>query len=151
MRAHYVALFSAIALSVPAAAQTPLTDTHAFEYANALSYYGFDACGDGLGGRLYRQALAAKFAQCPFSPDARSNLAQRERLQAQKSRAAIARLIDEKGGLPVQLDGMNRTCREQAASPEYQALSANLQRFGAGQATAETVFPQDCGADSLVK
>jgi hypothetical protein len=150
MRVLPTVLLVALTLVGPVAADTPLSDTRAFEYANAMSYYGFDACGDGLGGRLYRQALAAKFAQCPFSPDARAALAQRERLQARKSRAAIQHVIDEQGGLPVQLEGMTRTCHAQAATPEYQALTASLQRFASGEASVDAVIPQPCDAPSLV-
>ncbi len=151
MRVLSMVLLAAFAVAGRAAADTPLSDTRAFEYANAMSYYGFDACGDGVGGRLYRQALAAKFAQCPFSPDARAALAQRERLQARKSRTAIQHLIDDRDGLPVQLEGMSRTCHAQAATPEYQALSASLQRFATGDAQVETVFPQPCDASNLVQ
>ena len=151
-------LLAAVACGGPAAAQAPpapaappLNDTRAFDYANALSYYGFDGCGDGLNGRIYRQALAAKFAQCQFSPEARSAFTQRSRLQARKSRSAIQHVIDEQGGLPVKLEGMDRTCHEQSASADYQALGAKLQRFAAGELPAEAVFPQPCDATDLTQ
>lgn len=131
------------------AADAPQTDTSAFEYADALSFYGFDGCGDGLGGRLYRRALADKLAHCPFTPQARAHYAARAQAQQAKSGDVLRRMIEEHGGLPVKLDGMTRTCREQSDSPEYQRLRGLLDRYGRGEAPVEDVLPAPCDAASL--
>src|SRR4051794_10728092 len=48
-----------------------LERTDAFDRAYAASFYEFDACGDGLAGRIYRNALVEKLKQCPFSAPAK--------------------------------------------------------------------------------
>lgn len=139
-------------LALPAgrlAAETPLTDTHAFEDADATSFYAFDACGDGLGGRMYRKALAARVAQCPFTAEAHSRFTKRARLQQEKSRIALENLIQANGGLSVQLDGMSQTCREQKASPEYQQLRVRLEQYAQGEMPIETVLPAPCDAATV--
>jgi hypothetical protein len=125
------------------------TDTRAFEYADALSFYGFDGCGDALGGRIYRRALADKFAHCPFAPAARARFAERARAQQVKSSAVLRQMIDEHGGLPVRLEGMTRTCREQMDSPEYQALRGQLDRYQRGEISADAIVPAPCDAASM--
>jgi hypothetical protein len=134
------------------AAEAPdrLERTDAFDQAFAASFYHFDACGDGLSGRIYRRALTERFAQCPFSADARTRFKQRSSAQFRKSRDMIAKLIDEGGGLPVRLEGMTRTCREQMDSPEYRAIRAGLEDYGAAKAGAESVVAAACDATEIV-
>ncbi len=132
----------------PARADEP-AQTRAFEAAYAASFYQFDACGDGLAGRAYRQALSQKVAQCPFTPDVKKRFVLRAAAQRKKSGEAMAKLIDDKGGLPVRLDGMTRTCREQMESPEYQAVRTRLDDFTAGKAGADSVIPAPCDAAEI--
>ncbi len=141
-----LAFFASLALAVPAAAQQPLTDTAAFERADAESFWRFDACGDPLAGRMYRDALADRVRSCPFTSEAQARFVQRVRAQAKKSADMLQRLIDEHGGLPVQLDGMTRTCREQRDSAEYQALRASLEQERRGEAAPDAVFAAACDA-----
>ncbi len=142
------ALFTAaLCLSVtPSRADALLTDTHAFEQADAASFFDFDACGDGLSGEAFRQALREKFARCPFDPAARTQLAQRLQMQQSKSKTMLAQLIDQHSGLPVQLDGMVRTCHAQRSSPEYERVQTALRQYGDGQASAESILPEACDA-----
>lgn len=130
MRAAAAALVCA--LGVPAAAAQELTDTRAFEQAYAESYYRFDACGDAVTGDLYRRALSAKVASCPFAAAARTRFEERAKAQATQSQKQIQHMIEEHGGMPVKLDGMTRTCREQIESPDYQALRTQLEPQGGG-------------------
>ncbi len=137
---------------VPAAglrAEEALTDTRAFEHAAATSFYGFDACGDGLDGRLYRRALMDKFRHCPFSDAARARFADRVQAQQRVSRAKLDQVIDENGGLPVQLPGMDRTCHEQLASPDHQRLHEALQKYASGDLGAEAVLASPCDAATI--
>ena len=127
----------------------PLERTVAFDKAYAASFYEFDGCGDGLAGRLYRSALTAKVKQCPFSPEARKHFQTRAAAQAEQSRAMLARMIEDNGGLPVRLDGMTRTCHEQMDSPDYRAVRGRLEALAAGKATLDTVVPQGCDAAEI--
>jgi hypothetical protein len=131
-------------------ADETLNNTTAFDRAYAASFYQFDACGDWLAGRAYRAALTAKLKQCPFSDEAINRFQLRSVAQRRKSSQAMAKLIEDKGGLPVRLEGMTRTCREQIESPEYQALRAKLDAFAAGKTTPATIVTQSCDADQII-
>jgi hypothetical protein len=147
-----LAAFLATLALLPAAraADAPQTDTAAFEYAQAMSFYGFDGCGDGVTGRLFRRALADKFAHCPFTPAARTRYAERARAQQTKSSDLMRHIIDTNGGMPVKLDGMTRTCREQIDSSDYQHLRGLLEQYSRGEVTADAIFPAPCDAKSLI-
>ncbi len=150
MRRTVLALVAIGALwCAPVAAQTPSDKTDAFEQAYAASFYTFDACGDGVAGRIYRNVLVARFAQCPFSEAARARFRSRTVLQRRRSSQMISRTIDEHDGVPVQLEGMRMTCREQRSSAEYRELRERLARFEAGAAGTESVIPEPCGAGSF--
>ena len=123
-----------------------LEQTDAFERAYAASYYRFDACGDELAGRTYRNALVEKLAQCPFSAAAKARFKMRSAAQRHKSREVIAKIIEDNGGLPVRLDGMTRTCREQMEDFEYRSVLDRLNTFSAGKLDAATVIPGPCDA-----
>lgn len=135
-------------LAGPAHAADGLGDPRAYEYADGMSFYRFDACGDGLPGRLYRRALAEKLAHCPFTPAARAQFSERARGQRRKSADAIEAMIADRGGLPRELDGMASTCHAQMADPDYQRVRALLLQYGQGTATAETVLPAACDAEN---
>lgn len=139
------------ALLMPAAARAddapkppPLERIDAFERAYAASYYRFDACGDEIACRTYRKALVERFAQCPFSAAAKARFRTRSAAQRQKSIDAMAKLIKDNDGLPVRLDGMVRTCREQTDSLEYRAVRARLEDFSAGKSGPEAVVGAPC-------
>lgn len=143
-----------VALAVPVVAAAdepakPADATRAFETAYAASFYEFDACGDGLSGRTYRRALSDKVAHCPFPADVKQRFIQRAAAQRQKSAKALARLIEDNGGLPVRLDGMTRTCREQSETAEYQAIRARLDAFSAGKLGVDGVVPEACDATGV--
>ena len=127
----------------------PLEDTHAFDRAFATSFYTFDACGDGKYGGLFRKALDARFAQCPFSPEARAAHKRRNVMQAEKSRGRMNALIEQTGGLPVRLPGMEETCRQQKAEPDYAALRVKLERFSEGALKPDDVLASPCDADAI--
>lgn len=124
-------------------------ETAAFDQAYGASFYTFDACGDGVAGQLYRKALLARFAQCPFPPASRDRFRQRTTLQRRKSAALIRQTIEQHGGLPPRLEGMPMTCHEQQASADYRDFRDRLERFAAGAATPETVIPEPCGAETI--
>lgn len=126
-----------------------LERTDAFEKAYAASFYEFDACGDSLGGRIYRSALVEKLKLCPFTPEARKRFQARSALQRRKSSEIMAKLIEANGGLPVRLEGMTRTCREQRDSPEYRAVRSGLDDYAAGKAGADRVVGQPCDAAEI--
>jgi hypothetical protein len=139
-------LLSILAVPVLAAAEEPAkpaATTQAFETAYAASFYEFDACGDGLSGRSYRRALSEKVAQCPFPADLKKRFVLRAAAQRQKSAKAMAKLIEDNGGLPVRLDGMSR---EQSETPEYQAIRARLDAFSEGKIGVDGVVPAACDA-----
>ena len=142
-------LLAAVLSLGTARADELLTDISAFEQADAASFYQFDACGDGLSGKAFRQALRDKFAHCPFDPAARAAFARRMQLQQRKSSALLAQLIDQHSGLPVQLDGMAQTCHEQRGSPQYGRVQAALAQYGRGEASAESVLPGACDAGEI--
>jgi hypothetical protein len=146
MRLPWLLAASCLAVS-PTRAQPQ--ETRAFETAYAASYYQFDACGDALAGREWRLALSQKVRQCPFSDAAKQRFVTRTAAQRRKSGEILAKQIEDKGGLPVQLDGMSRTCREQMDSEQYRAIRARLDDFVAGKAAADTVVPQPCDAAEI--
>ena len=113
----------------------------AFEQAYGASFFEFDACGDGLSGRLYRQALTDRLMHCPFTDAAKARFRTRAAMQRRKSGEIIRELIEQTGGMPVRLEGMTRTCREQMDSPEYQAVRARLDAYSAGAAGRDDVVP----------
>ncbi len=131
-------------------AEGPVLDhPDAFERAFATSSYSFDACGDPLAGRMFRRALAEKFAHCPFSPEARSRFRQRTLAQQAKTRDAMASMIESHGGLPMQLDGMSMTCHEQQASDDYKRFRGLLDQYAQGGLPAEAVIAAPCDAPDL--
>ncbi len=123
--------------------------TAAFRQAYAASFYQFDACGDSLAGRIYRNALSARLKQCPFPAEAKAQFQTWAKAQARRSGDAIRTLIDDNGGMPIRLVGMTRTCREQIESPEYRAVRDRLDTFAAGKSGAEAVVPQQCDTDAI--
>jgi len=140
-------LGGALLLTGTAMAQTPaLNDPAAFERGFAASLYQFDACGDALAGRMFRRALAERFAQCPFSAGARGHYQRETRAEFQRVRERMQRLIEDNGGLPRELVGMSTTCHAQQSSDGYRAYRALLERYQAGVVTAEAVIPAACDA-----
>lgn len=127
----------------------PRDSTAAFENAYAASFYEFDACGDGLAGRIYRNALVAKLRQCPFSAEAKQRFQLYSAAQRRKSSQMMAKLIENNGGLPVRLEGMTRTCREQIDSPEYRAVRSRLDEFATGKSGPNEVVAQPCDAGEI--
>ncbi len=127
-----------------------LTNTKAFERAYGTSFYEFDACGDGLTGRLFRKALTDKVAQCPFSAEARATFSTRAAAMRTKSSAAIESMIGSNGGLPVQLEGMPVTCREQRNSETFQRLAEALKQYAGGQRSVDAVIPAKCDAADIL-
>lgn len=123
--------------------------TGAFRQAYAASFYQFDACGDGLAGRIYRNALSARLRQCPLPAEAKTQFQAWAKAQTRKSSEAIRTLIDDNGGMPIRLQGMTRTCREQTDSPEYGAVRERLDAYAAGKSGPEAVVPQPCDADGI--
>jgi hypothetical protein len=127
----------------------PLESLGAFEKAYAASFYEFDACGDGIAGRIYRSALVARLKQCPFSAAAKQHFPVWAAAQRRMSTEAIDNLIEAHGGLPIRLDGMARTCREQMESSEYRVVRGRLDDFAAGRLTADAVVAQPCDAAEI--
>ncbi len=145
-----MALAAALTATSAAAQVPPRSEgIDAFDQAYAASFYTFDACGDGVAGRLYRNALQARFAQCPFSDAARTRFRQRAVLQRRKSSAMMEKLIEDNDGVPFKLEGMSMTCREQRSTPVYTALRAQLEQYAAGAAPAQSVIPDSCTATAF--
>ncbi len=144
-----LAIALAFALFAGAARADALDDPSAFDHAFAASFYIFDACGDGEHGLIFRRALAARFAQCAFTPAAREKHRTRNSLQAKKSRDVMDKLIEEHGGFPMQLPGMEATCHQQRAAPDYVAVRDKLDSYSAGHLTAEQVLPSPCDAEAI--
>ena len=126
-----------------------LERTDAFEKAYAASFYEFDACGDGIAGRVYRNALSAKLKQCPFSAEAKQRFQLRSSAQRRKSSQVMAKLIEDNGGLPVRLEGMTRSCHEQIDSPEYRVVRGRLDNYAAGKTGPDAVVVQPCDATEI--
>jgi len=149
MRILFAALV-AMGLCVSAGqADGPLQKTTAFEQAYGLSFYVFDACGDGLAGRIWRRALVERFAQCPFSPEAQASFKRRSTAQRVKASKAIQAMIDEHGGLPIRLAGMSQTCREQRESEPYQALRSRLEAYDDGALKSLDLITAACDAETI--
>ena len=123
--------------------------TSAFEQAYATSFYQFDACGDEVAGRIFRNALVDKLKQCPFSADAKQRFQVRIAAQRRISGAALAKLIEDNGGLPVRLEGMPRSCRQQVESPEYRQVRGRLDDYAAGRSGPGSVLVQPCDAAEI--
>lgn len=123
--------------------------TRAFQDAYAASFYQFDACGDGVAGRIYRKALSDKVRRCAFTPEARQHFQAWSTAQRKRSGEAMTKLIEDNGGLPIRLQGMTRTCREQIDSPEYRAVRDRLDAYAAGRTAPDAVVPQPCDAASI--
>jgi hypothetical protein len=139
----------ALALMASAASAEPLENTRAFDRAFAASFYVFDACGDGKYGLIFRRALAARFAQCPFTPQARATHQRRIALQAKRSREMMNALIEKTGGAPNRLPGMDETCRQRQAAADYRSVRERLEKYTEGALTAQDVIPAACDADAI--
>jgi hypothetical protein len=126
-----------------------LDNPSAFEQAYGASFFDFDACGDGLSGRIYREVLVEKLVHCPFTDEAKARFRTRSAVQRRKSGEIIRALIERTGGMPVRLEGMTRTCREQMDSPEYQAVRSRLEAYSAGAASRDDVMPWPCDASEI--
>jgi len=137
------------AFAVTAAQAAPLEDTRAFDRAFAASFYTFDACGDAKGGLLFRKALEARFAQCGFSDAARAAHKRRNASQTKMSRQRIQKMIDDTGGMPARAPGMDITCRQREAEPDYVAAREKLERFSQGTLKPNEVLPGACDADVI--
>lgn len=138
-------------LAGTAPAETPaLEDITAFERGFAVSLYQFDGCGDALAGRLFRRALAERFAHCPFTAAARSRYQSRTRLEQARIRERMQRLVEETGGLPRELPGMTGTCHAQQASEPYRRFRELLDRYAEGDVPAESVIPAACDAADIM-
>jgi hypothetical protein len=137
------------AAAQPSPAGPALDRPEAFEQAFATSSYTFDACGDPLAGRLFRRALAERFAHCPFTPEARSRFQQRTRGQQAKSRQMVEEMIETHGGLPMHLDGMPMTCHEQQADSGYRQFRERLDQYAHGDLPAEAVIAAPCDAPEI--
>lgn len=133
-----------------AAKPAALESTAAFQNAYAASFYQFDACGDGVAGNIYRSALVARLKQCPFSAAAKQRFPAWAAAQRHKSSLAMSKLIEENGGLPIRLEGMTQTCREQRESSEYRAVRSRLDDFAAGRISPDAVVAQPCDASEIV-
>jgi hypothetical protein len=129
--------------------QAQLERIDAFEKAYGASFYEFDACGDGIAGRIYRSALTDKLKQCPFSEAAKKRFQLRAAAQRRKSSQAMAKMIEDNSGLPIRLEGMTRTCHEQSGSPEYRLVRGRLDDYAAGKSGPDTVVPQPCDAAEI--
>ena len=150
MRANLVGMaVLACVVSARADEPAPLQNTGAFEKAYAASFYEFDACGDGVAGKIYRSALADRLRQCPFTDAAKKRFQSRAAAQRRQSGQAMAKLIETNGGLPARLEGMTRTCREQRDSPEYQQIRGRLDDFSAGKLGSDAVVAQPCDAAEI--
>jgi hypothetical protein len=149
MRGFWFCLVTLAGIVAGNADEATLEHTDAFEKAYAASFYEFDACGDGLAGRTYRMALTAKVKQCAFSADAKQRFQARAAAQRRKSSQAMAKLIEDNGGLPVRLEGMTRTCREQMDSTEYQQVRGRLDAYSAGKADVDSVVGAACDATDI--
>ena len=138
----------ALVVTFPAASQT-LDRPDAFGHAFALSLYQFDSCGDPLAGRMFRRALAVRFAQCPFTAEARARFTAETRGHVARSRRFMENQIETAGGLPRQLEGMTTTCHAQQASESYRSYRSQLEAFNAGTLPAEAIIPGACDAADL--
>ena len=149
LRAGLVALLLGAPVAAQAQAPGPPDRTDAFERSAAESYYTFDACGDGLAGRLYRRALAERFAACPFAPAARARYGLRIQAQGDKARKAIEEMIEGQGGLPVQLDGVSGTCHAHWADEGYGRLRRRLLQYAAKDLPASAIVAAPCDAPAI--
>lgn len=133
----------------PVAAQPALESPSAFERAFAVSLFEFDACGDPLAGRMFRRVLAERLAQCSFSSEARARYRQRTRAQQSKVQDWMESLIETRGGLPVQLDGMSMTCHAQQASDSYREFRDRLEQYTQGKLPAQAIIGAPCDASDI--
>lgn len=137
------------AVAQPSPAGPALDRPEAFERAFATSAYTFDACGDPLAGRVFRRALAERFAHCPFTPEARSRFQQRTRGQQAKSRQMMEEMVETRGGLPMRLDGMSTTCHGQQADSGYRSFRERLDQYARGDLPAEAIIAAPCDAPEI--
>ncbi len=153
MRIVILWLAAMAALPVTAHAQpvsaAQASDEHieAFDRSYATSFYTFDACGDAVSGRIYRQALVERFNNCPFTAPAKQRFRQRTAAQRHRSGEVIESMIEAYGGLPIRLEGMAMTCREQQSTRDYLALHARLEQYAQGAIKADAIVPAPCDAD----
>jgi hypothetical protein len=143
------ALAMAFSIGAASAQQTVLDRTEAFDASYAVSFYTFDACGDGLHGRMFRQALTERFNQCPFTAPAKALFLRHSAFQRARFNLTMEHIIDEQGGLPLKLEGMTMTCHEQQALPEYVSLQKKLELFSSGQLKAVEIVPAECDSTSV--
>ena len=133
----------------PVSSQAALENPGAFEHEFAVSLFEFDACGDPLAGRMFRRVLAERFARCSFSSEARASYQQRTRAQQSKIHDWIESLIETRGGLPIQLEGMSMTCHAQQASDSYREFRGRLEQYAQGNLPAQAIIGAPCDAPDL--
>ncbi len=140
-------------LGAPAAAQTQtavasekLERIEGFQRSYAASFFIFDACADGLAGRMFRTALAERFAQCPFSDAARAHWRAWSTAQRRVSTDRIKTMVEDHGGLLVKVEGMTQTCHERNTSADYIAYRAKLQQAAQHILPPSDVVAEPCDA-----
>jgi hypothetical protein len=139
------AMTSSNAQLPPSTARADSTDT--FQVAFGMSYYGFDWCGDRPLGELYRRALLEKFAQCPFTDEAKRRFSSWTANISARDKEAEKKFIAEHGKLPDRLDGMKQTCQEHRQSADYLKVRERLDRYARAEINVgDVIFSCDTPA-----
>jgi hypothetical protein len=133
-----------VATGAAAEKQHPLTDTGTFRAAFSASFDGFDICGDGASGRLYRKALTEKVEHCPFTADAKSAFLQWSADTEKRAAADAQRYIAEHDKLPERLDRKKLNCRTERETSAYQKTVELLAQYAKGEIGFDAVVPDAC-------
>ena len=140
------AIMLAALLAGGAWAETPgaIGDNNVFRAAFAMSYYGFDVCGDAADGQLYRKALTEKFDHCPFPVAAKADFRRWSAATDAKATADVKRYVAEHDKLPESLNEKRVACRKEQATPAYQKTIALLADYAKGEVKYDAVVPDAC-------
>ena len=121
----------------------PFDRTPGFDFAYAISFWA-DDCGEFLLGELWRHALVAKLASCPFTEAARQRFRELAATNEAKARAAIGRYWEEHKGPMEYVPDSNRSCADVGTKPEVAEMRRRLARFAAGEISVGEALPESC-------
>jgi hypothetical protein len=138
----YSLLFLALSAAGPEPG-APFDRTPGFDVAYLLSFR-LDYCGHFLPGELYRYALTAKLASCPFTEAARRRFRETAAASEAQARATIGRYSAEHKAPMEYLPDTKQSCAEMLVKPGVTMPLRRLARFAAGEISVDEAWPESC-------
>lgn len=128
----------------PATPNTGPEHTEAFQMAYGLMSLGLDGCGETNLAALFRRALEAKVAACPFSDRAKAEFTALTKQFLALEAAQFKSIIEKNGKLPGKLWGTNETCEHWRMSPKFAETRKKLEAYAQHKIGVDEVIPEPC-------